>query len=127
MRTSTKLVGALALAAVAVASSAAYTAGGVTAPASSFVGGSVSQNLTGATLTSVVYDTDEAANKITSVTLTFSDTAADAKIPTIAFSGAVVNGTYTCAAVEAAGHTTLCSAAPTKADNNATSLSITVA
>lgn len=127
MRTTTKLFGAVAIGAVVVASGAAYTAGGITAPASSFVGGSVSQTLTGAALSSVVYDTDEAMNKITSVTLTFSDDAADAKIPVIAFGGAVVNGTYTCAAVEAAGHTSLCSAAPTKADNNATALTITVA
>ena len=61
------------------------------------------------------------------MTLTFSGSAADAKTPTIAFSGAVVNGTYTCAAVEADGHTSLCSAAPTKADNNATGVTITVA
>lgn len=127
MRKSTKIFSVVAVGAVVAASSAAYTAGGVTAPASSFVGGSVTQSLTGAALASVVYDTDEALNKITSVTLTFTDASADAKIPTIAFSGAAVNGTYTCAAVEAAGHTSLCSAAPTKADNNATGLTITVA
>jgi len=127
MRTTTKVIGAVAIGAVVAASGAAFTAGGITAPASSFVGGSVTQTLTGATLASVVYDTDEAANKITSVTLTFSDESADAKTPSIAFGGAAVNGTYTCAAVEAAGHTSLCSAAPTKADNNATALSITVA
>ncbi|MDQ1712062.1 MAG: hypothetical protein QOE45_1512 [Frankiaceae bacterium] len=127
MRTTTKVFGIVAIGAVVAASSSAFTAGGVTAPTSAFVGGSVSQSITGAALSSVVYDTDEALNKITSVTLTFSDSAADAKIPTIAFSGAAINGTYTCAAVEAAGHTSLCSAAPTKADNNATNLSITVA
>ena len=127
MRNSTKLFGVVALGGIVAASGAAFTAGGVTAPSSAFVGGSVNQSLTGAALTSVVYDTDEALNKITSVTLTFTDSAADTKVPVIAFSGAVVNGTYTCAAVEAAGHTSLCSAAPTKADNNATGLSITVA
>jgi hypothetical protein len=127
MRTSTRLLTALAVGGVVAASGAAFTAGGVTAPASSFVGGSVSQTITGATLSSVVYDTDEALNKITSVTLTFGDAAADARTPTIAFGGAAVNGTYTCAAVEAAAHTSLCSAAPTKADNNATALTITVA
>jgi hypothetical protein len=127
MRTSTKFVGIVAIGGVIAASSSAFTAGGVTAPTSAFVGGSVSQSITGAALESVVYDTDEALNKITSVTLTFSDSAADAKTPTIAFSGATINGTYTCAAVEAAAHTSLCSAAPTKADNNATNLSITVA
>jgi hypothetical protein len=126
MRTSTKLLGILAIGGVIAASSSAFTAGGVTAPPSAFVGGSVSQSITGAALASVVYDTDEALNKITSVTLTFSDSAADAKTPTIAFNGATINGAYTCAAVEAAAHTSLCSAT-TKADNNVTSLSITVA
>ena len=127
MRNSTKLLGIVAIGGVIAVSGGAWTAGGITAPPSAFVGGSVSQTMTGATVASVVYDTDEALNKITSVTLTFSDAAADAKIPTIAFSGAAVNGTYTCAAVEATGHTSLCSAAPTKADNNATNLTITVA
>lgn len=127
MRKSTTLFAAIAVGGVVAVSGSAFTAGGVTAPSSAFVGGSVAQTITGAALTSVVYDTDEALNKITSVTLTFSDDAADAKVPSIAFTGATVNGTYTCAAVEAAGHTSLCSAAPTKADNNATSLTISVA
>lgn len=127
MRNSTKLFGVVAVAGIVAATSGAFTAGGVTAPSSAFVGGSVAQSITGAALSSVVYDTDEALNKITSVTLTFSDVSADGKTPTIAFSGAVVNGTYTCAAVEAVGHTSLCSAAPTKADNNASALTITVA
>jgi hypothetical protein len=127
MRKSTTLLAALAAGGAVALSGAAFTAGGVTAPSSAFVGGSVAQTITGAALESVVYDTDEALNKITSVTLTFSDAAADAKTPTIGFGGAAVNGTYTCAAVEAAGHTSLCSAAPTKADNNATTLTITVA
>jgi hypothetical protein len=127
MRTSTKMFGILAVGGVIAAGSSAFTAGGVTAPPSAFVGGSVSQTITGAALASVVYDTDEALNKITSVTLTFSDSAADTKTPTIAFNGATINGAYTCAAVEAAGHTSLCSAAPTKADNNVTGLTITVA
>jgi hypothetical protein len=126
MRTSTRLSIAVVIGAVVAAGSAAFTAGGVTAPASAFLGGSVAQSLTGAALASVVYDTDETLNKITSVTLTFSNSAADAKIPAIAFSGAVTNGAYTCAAVEAAAHTSLCSAAPTKADNNATTLTISV-
>jgi hypothetical protein len=127
MRISTTLLGIVAIGGVVAVSSAAFTAGGVTAPESAFVGGNVSQTVTGAAIASVVYDTDEANNKITSVTLTFNDAAADAKTPTIAFIGALVNGTYTCAAVEAAAHTSLCSAAPTLADNNVTSLKITVA
>jgi hypothetical protein len=127
MRKSTKLFGMVAVGGVIAASSAAFTAGRVTAPPSAFVGGSVSQSITGAALESVAYDTDSAANKITSVTLTFSDAAADAKTPTIEFSGATVNGSYTCSVVEAVGHTSLCSAAPTKADNNVTNLTITVA
>jgi hypothetical protein len=127
MRKSTTLLAVIATGAAVAVSGGAFTAGGVTAPSSAFVGGSVAQSITGATLASVVYDTDEALNKITSVTLTFSDGAADAKTPAISFGGAVANGTYTCAAVEAAGHTSLCSAAPTKADNNVTTLTITVA
>lgn len=126
MRKSTKLIGAVGVAALTVAASSAFTAGGLTAPASSFVGGSVSQSITGATLSNIAYDTNEATNKISSVTLTFSTTAVDTKTPTLAFSGAVVNGIYTCAAVEATGHTSLCTAGATIADTNATSVTVTV-
>ncbi len=54
MRTPSKIITALALAGLAVAGGAAFTATGVDKPCrqSQFIGGTVAQSVTGATLTS---------------------------------------------------------------------------
>ena len=56
----------------------------------------MSQTITGAALESVVYDTDEALNKITSVTLTFTDAAADADrvVPLAAVVARIITPTF---------------------------------
>lgn len=128
MRTnSKKILGAVAVAGLVATGGSAFTAGGLSgAPSTMFVGGSVDQTITGAVISSVVYDVDEAANKITSVTLTFTGATTDGKTPTITFTGAAVNGTYTCAAVDAVSKASSCTAT-TKADTNVTSLDIQVA
>ncbi|MFP5576660.1 MAG: hypothetical protein ACLGIZ_00325 [Acidimicrobiia bacterium] len=89
----------------------AFTAGGITnnAGTSEFVGGSVDQTITGATLSSVVHDVDHVNNKINSVTLTFGDAATAGKVPVITFTGSTANGNYTCAPVTADSHVSLCS------------------
>jgi hypothetical protein len=127
MRKSTKLLGVAAVAGLIAASASAFTAGGITAPASAFVGGSVSQDITGAAVSSVVYDTNEAENKIESVVLTFTGTAADGKTPTVAFTGAEVTGVYTCGVVTTSVSTCTATSPVTRADNNASGLTITVA
>ncbi len=56
MRKSTTLVSALAIAGLALAGSAAFTGGGITNNVpNAFVGGTVTQTITGAVLQSVVY------------------------------------------------------------------------
>jgi hypothetical protein len=112
MRTKNKkLLGAAAVAGVVAMTGSAFTAGGLGGnPAAAFVGGSVVQSVEGSSVTSVVYDTDEAANRITSVTLTFGNELVDGKTPTIAFTGG--NGkAYTCTqvALVAGSNTSVCS------------------
>jgi hypothetical protein len=98
-------VGAVSLA------GSAFTASGVTNNAGStqFVGGTVSQSVTGATLSSVAYSFGDApANTaVHSALLTFADANTDAKTPTVAFSGGNAVA-FTCTAIEATGHTSTC-------------------
>lgn len=123
-----KILGALAVAGVVAASGSAFTGGGLgTAPTAGFVGGSVSHSVIGSTVTGVAYDTDEAANLINSVTLTFGDTNVAGKTPTIAFTGGN-SAVYNCAPVAASGTTSLCSPAvtDTKQPNSVTGTTVTV-
>jgi hypothetical protein len=101
--------GALALASLAAFGGSAFTGSGVTmvAPTSQFIGGTVSQSVTGATLQSIAY-TPKAGNgtTLTSATLTFADGAADAKVPAMELTG--TSETAECTAVAAADHTSTC-------------------
>jgi hypothetical protein len=95
--------GALALASLAAFGGSAFTGSGVTmaAPTSQFIGGTVSQSVTGATLQSVAYGFkagDATHTILTSATLTFTDGAADGKVPTMALTG--TSETATCTAVD---------------------------
>lgn len=127
------LVGAVAITGAAIAMGGAFTAGGISGTAhetDAFIGGSVDQSITGATLSSIVHDVDEANNKINSVLLTFGDATADNKVPEITFAGATENGVYTCVAVDAESNESLCSpdsTTPVLADTNVTSVDIMVA
>jgi hypothetical protein len=128
MRTSSKLFGALAVAGTVAATGSAFTAGGLGAsPADEFVGGSVAQNIVGTTVTGVAYDTDEAANTISSVTLTFGNDLVDGKTPTLVFGGTGAQP-YTCAEVTVAvgANTSLCSPDDVAAANTVGSSTITV-
>jgi hypothetical protein len=129
MRTSSKLLSALAVAGVVAATGSAFTAGGLGAtPPDQFVGGSVAQTVVGTTVTSVDYNTDETTNTITSVTLTFGNERVDGKTPTLAFGG---DGTqpYTCSEVTAAVgvNTSICLPDGAAAANTVDSTTITVA
>jgi hypothetical protein len=97
-----KLLGAVAVAGVIAAGGSAFTGTGVTstAAASQFVGGTVQQAVTGATLNDVSYGFSDATNTaINAVTLTF---AADAlgKTVGIALTG---NGASTSSCVDVHG------------------------
>jgi hypothetical protein len=127
MGTSIKIVGGLAVAGLALAAGSAFTGTGVTsnAGATQFVGGTVSQSATGATLSSVVYSFGDApANTaVHSVALTFSDANADGKTPTIVFTGGNAVA-FTCDVI-AATHLSTCTTAG--ADRTGvTSIAITV-
>ena len=73
-------------AAVGLAAGGAFTGGGVTnnAPANQFIGGTVSQTVTGATLSTIGYTyTNDAHTIVDTVTLTFADANADGRTPTV--------------------------------------------
>jgi hypothetical protein len=122
------LVGATGLAGLA---GSAFTGTGVTTTGSAaspqFVGGTVSQSVSGATLSNIAYGfTDTTNTAVNQVTLTFADASADAKIPTIAFT-ATAAVPFTCSAIESTGHTSTC--APTTggtSQSGATAIAVTV-
>ncbi|MEY2420610.1 MAG: hypothetical protein QOI95_677 [Acidimicrobiaceae bacterium] len=123
------LVGAVALAATAGIAGSAFTSTGVTNNAGStqFVGGTVSQSVTGATLSSVEYSFGDApANTaVHSVALTFANANADGKTPTVVFTGGNAVA-FTCDAIDGTTHVSTCTTAG--ADRvGVTSLAVTVA
>jgi hypothetical protein len=101
MRKSAKIVTAVAVAGLAFASGSAFTGTGLanSAPATQFIGGTVSQSVTGATLAGVTYafaDTD-AKTQVNSITLNFTDTT-DGHTVAVTPSGGT-GGTFACGAV----------------------------
>lgn len=88
MRSALQLLGGVAVAGVVAAGSTAFTATGLTngAGTTQFIGGTVTQTVTGATLTGVTYSFgDVAKTKVRSVVLAF--TGADGKIATVVPAG----------------------------------------
>jgi hypothetical protein len=82
MHARTKILGAVAAAALVAAGGAAFTGTGVTttgqAASPQFVGGTVGQTVTGATVSHINYGfADPAHLYVTSVTVTFADALAD--------------------------------------------------
>ena len=107
------LIGAVTLVGIAGAAGTAFTGTGVTTNAGStqFVGGTVSQGVTGATLSSVVYTFGDApANTAIRSALLTLGTDADGKAVSIAFTGGNAVA-FTCTAVEVTGHTSTCTTA----------------
>ncbi|KRE76242.1 hypothetical protein [Arthrobacter sp. Soil762] len=101
MRTSVKIITALSVTGLAVAAGSAFTGTGLatTAGSTQFVGGTVSQSVTGATLTTIAYSYADSGPKtlVNSIALTFSGTA-DGRVVAAAPSGGS-GGTFTCTAV----------------------------
>jgi hypothetical protein len=91
-------IAAVSLAGVVGLGGAAFTSTGVTSTAgpSQFVGGTVSQTVTGATLANIAYAyTDNTNTAVNQVTLTFADTNADGRPVAIALAAATPVG-FTC-------------------------------
>jgi hypothetical protein len=129
MRKSTKFLAAVAFAGLAAAGGSAFTGSGLStsgsAAADQFVGGTVSQSVTGATLSSVAYSYADTSNTaIHSALLTFADANSDGKSVGIVFSGGNA-AAFTCTAVEATNHTSTCTAT-TADETGVTSAAITV-
>jgi len=130
MRTSAKLITALSVAGLAVAAGSAFTGTGVAtagqAASAQFVGGTVSQSVTGATLNSIVYGfTDGTKTAVNVVTLTFADANTDGKIPTIALTGGTPTD-FTCTAIAVTTHVSTCSAGTDLSQSDVTSAAVTV-
>ncbi|MBV1781361.1 hypothetical protein KRR55_19855 [Paeniglutamicibacter sp. ABSL32-1] len=122
MRKSHKILTAVAVAGIAFAGGSAFTGTGLTnnAGATQFIGGQVSQSVTGATLASVAYafaDTT-AKTSVNSITLTFADTADGLEVAATPSGGS--GGTFTCGLVSA--NVSTCTFAPATAETGYTGL-----
>jgi hypothetical protein len=133
MRKSAKLITALSVAGLAVAAGSAFTGTGLattgTAASTQFVGGTVSQSVTGATLDSLVYGfTDGTKTAVNQVTLTFAD-ATGGKTPTLSLTGGSA-ATFTCNpiddAVDPGTFISVCTAGVGTSQTGVTSASVTV-
>jgi hypothetical protein len=124
------LVAAACVVGVIGVGGAAFTATGITdnAPSTAFIGGTVSQSVTGATLSNIGYSFADSANtEMNSVMLTFAD-ATDGATPTVAVSPTDGSVTWSC---EAVGATTpdvsTCTASGTPAyQTGVTGIAVTV-
>src|SRR5688572_232841 len=105
MRKSAKILAALSVAGLAVAAGSAFTGTGLAtagqAGSAQFVGGTVSQSVTGATLQSLVYGFVDANTKtaVNRVTLTFDVTGVLGKVPTVVLTGGTA-ATFTCGGID---------------------------
>lgn len=128
MRTSAKIVTALSVTGLALAAGSAFTGAGLVnaAGSSQFVGGTVSQTVTGATLNSLVYGfTDGTNTAVDKVTLTFAEGAAT-KVPTLSLTGDGAAAVFTCGAIDAVTGISVCDAAEGTSQSDVDSASVTV-
>jgi hypothetical protein len=111
------IIAGLAIAGVAVVGGSAFTAGGLTstAPTNQFIGGQVGQHVTGAAVSSIVYNRaalDE--NQLHGVTVTFSTATVNTITPTVTATTTGTPVTFTCEPIGAT--TTMVSACVTGPD-----------
>lgn len=106
------MTGAIALAGVATLTGGAFTATGVDnqAGASQFVGGQVSQTVTGATLSKVQYEFTDASNTaVDGVTLAFAEGADGRAVSvTLTHAGTPTTTAIDCGVVEATSNSATC-------------------
>ena len=129
MRKSAKIFTALSVAGLAVAAGSAFTGTGVTtsgqAASEQFVGGTVNQTVTGATLDSLVYGfTDGTKTAVNEVTLTVAD-ATGGKTPTLSLTGGTA-ATFTCTTVDGTTFVSVCTAATGTSQTGVISAAVTV-
>ena len=132
MRKSTQLIAAVAVAGIAIAGSTALTGTGLAnaAGSSQFIGGTVSQSVSGGSLASVVYSFgDGPANTM----VNFIDLRIDGNVnghlvSVVATGGPGGQGTFTCAALNVSGqsHCTYAPAASEWGYSGLSNLAITV-
>jgi hypothetical protein len=99
MRSMLQLLGGVAVAGAVAAGTTAFTATGLAtnAGASGFVGGTISQTVTGATLSSITYHTDTTpGDSVDSITMVFAATMAGRTVGGTLHYGASSTQTYTC-------------------------------
>jgi hypothetical protein len=133
MRNPTKVFGAIAVAGLVAAGGSAFTGTGLattgTAASAQFVGGTVSQAVTGATLSDIKYDyaadgTQTAVNKIT---LTFSSDTADLRTVTATPTGGAGGATFGCEPIgTVTTHVSVCTPTTGTSYTGLTSLSVAV-
>ena len=126
MRKSAKLITALSVAGLAVAAGSAFTGAGLmnAAGSSQFVGGQVSQTVTGATLSNLQYGfTDATKTAVNQVTLTFAP-GSDDKTVQLSLAG---GGTATFVCDPIADNVSVCDPAdPGTTKTDVTSATVTV-
>jgi hypothetical protein len=118
------LAGAVALGSTAFTSTGLATSG--QAASAQFVGGTVSQSVTGATLSIIAYGYTDGTNTVVDeVTLTFANDLTDGMTPTVAFLGGDA-GSFTCDPIisEVGSNTSLCDGDTV---TNITGIAVTVA
>ena len=129
MRMSLKIVAGLAAAGVVATASSAFTATGLsttgTAASAQFVGGTISQAVTGASISTIAYGYVNSTTKthVNSITLTFTATEAGRAVTAVATGG---TGTFTCG-VTASNSSTCAHSVPGTGTTGITSLDVTVA
>lgn len=112
MRKSHKILTAVAVAGIAFAGGSAFTGTGLTTTAaeSQFIGGQVSQSVTGATLAGVDYDfTDATQETVSTINLSFANTEDGKPVAVTPKGGA--GGTFKCSDVSTNAST--CTFTPT--------------
>ncbi|MDQ0826189.1 hypothetical protein QFZ60_002362 [Arthrobacter sp. B2I5] len=128
MRTSAKIVTALSVTGLALAAGSAFTGAGLVNAAgpSQFVGGTVNQTVTGATLTNLQYGfTDGTKTAVNKVTLTFAP-GAEGKTVNVSLAGGATPAAFSCTAIDIDG-LSICDAATGTSQSDVDGASVTVA
>jgi hypothetical protein len=117
MRISSKITVGVALAGLAAAGGAAFTGTGLAnnAPATQFIGGTVSQSVTGATLSGITYGfaDDQAKTQVNSITLAFTGTE-NGRTVTVTPAGGT-GGTFACSSTN--NNASACSYSPADSED----------
>jgi hypothetical protein len=126
MRTSAKIVTALSVTGLALVAGSAFTGAGLVnaAGSSQFVGGTVTQEVTGATLTNLEYGfTDATKTAVNQVTLTFAEGVAG-KTPVLSLTGGGAPATFGCTAIDALSNTSVCTTTGSQSDVSNASVTV---